>query len=87
MVELRTTHIVWLHGYLFRVDRCGPCRYIGPIFEQLAEQHTEAHFVKVDVDVASDIASLCRISAMPTFHFYKGGQKVDDRTVNELLPT
>lgn len=29
--------------------------------------------LKVNVDQASDIAQLCRITAMPTFNFYKAG--------------
>lgn len=58
--------------------RCGPCKFIGPIFEKLAEQTPEAVFVKVDVDDADDVAAACGIQAMPTFHFYKGGVKIDE---------
>jgi thiol-disulfide isomerase/thioredoxin len=60
------------------VHRCGPCRFIAPIFEKLAEENPEAEFVKVDVDDAEDVAAACKIQAMPTFHFYKGGVKVDE---------
>jgi thioredoxin 1 len=58
--------------------RCGPCKFIGPIFEKLAAEHPEAEFVKVDVDDADDVAAAVGIQAMPTFHFYKGGVKVDE---------
>ena len=60
----------------FTASWCGPCQYIGPIFEQLSKDNPTVEFVKVDVDDADDIAALCGIQAMPTFHFYKNGSKV-----------
>eukprot|EP00529_Nitzschia_sp_RCC80_P034517 CAMPEP_0113453608 /NCGR_PEP_ID=MMETSP0014_2-20120614/7442_1 /TAXON_ID=2857 /ORGANISM="Nitzschia sp." /LENGTH=99 /DNA_ID=CAMNT_0000345001 /DNA_START=133 /DNA_END=432 /DNA_ORIENTATION=- /assembly_acc=CAM_ASM_000159 len=60
----------------FTASWCGPCKFIGPIFEKLASETPEATFVKVDVDDADDVAASCSIQAMPTFHFYKGGQKI-----------
>ena len=30
----------------------------------------------MDVDEARDVAASCGVSSMPTFHAYKGGQKV-----------
>lgn len=50
---------------------------IGPIFEQISTEGLDAIFYKVDVDEASDIASECGISAMPTFIFFKGGAEAD----------
>mgnify|MGYP006109169279 CR=1 FL=1 len=43
----------------------------------MAEEFADVVFVKVDVDEAADVAEKCGISAMPTFQFYKGGNKVD----------
>ncbi|PWS21411.1 thioredoxin, partial [Enterococcus faecium] len=57
---------------------CGPCQSIAPFFKSLSEQHTNVVFLKVDVDDAEDVAKSCKINCMPTFHFYKNGQKVDD---------
>lgn len=51
---------------------------IGPYFEKLAVEYPDIEFVKVDVDDANDVAAFCNISAMPTFHFYKNGIKIDD---------
>lgn len=51
---------------------------IGPIFEQLSDQHPELEFAKVDVDEADDVAQACGIRAMPTFQFFKNGEKVDE---------
>ena len=57
----------------FTAQWCGPCKRIGPIFEEMALSYPNAVFVKVDVDRASEIASRSEIRSMPTFHFYKGG--------------
>jgi thioredoxin 1 len=56
--------------------RCGPCKFIAPAFEKLAEDNPEAEFAKVDVDEADDVAAAVGIEAMPTFQFYKEGEKV-----------
>jgi thioredoxin 1 len=58
--------------------RCGPCRFIAPIFEELAKANPEAEFVKCDVDEADDVAASCGVRAMPTFHFYRNGEKVEE---------
>ncbi|KNE67447.1 thioredoxin [Allomyces macrogynus ATCC 38327] len=55
---------------------CGPCRMIAPKFHDLANEFPDAVFLKVDVDEVPDVASQCGISAMPTFHLYKRGEKV-----------
>jgi thioredoxin 1 len=60
------------------LDRCGPCKYIGPIFEKMAEEYPDVAFAKVDVDEAEDVSAACSIRAMPTFQFYRNGEKVDE---------
>ncbi|XP_005807280.1 thioredoxin-like [Xiphophorus maculatus] len=62
----------------FTATWCGPCKQIGPQFVALSEQaeNKDVVFLKVDVDEAEDVSSQCKISCMPTFHFYKNGEKV-----------
>ncbi|KAG7330418.1 hypothetical protein KOW79_006640 [Hemibagrus wyckioides] len=64
----------------FTATWCGPCQMIGPIFKALSEmpQYKDVVFLKVDVDDVQDVASACGIRCMPTFHFYKGGKKVEE---------
>ncbi|KAK3803842.1 hypothetical protein RRG08_029434 [Elysia crispata] len=58
---------------------CGPCKAIAPQLEAWAtEFQGQVLFIKVDVDENEETAEAAEVSAMPTFHFYKGGQKVDE---------
>ena len=61
----------------FTASWCPPCQMIAPKFEQkAAELGDSVVMVKVDVDANSATAEACGITAMPTFHFYKNGQKI-----------
>jgi len=62
----------------FHATWCGPCHAIAPVFESLSKQYKNVNFLKCDTDAASDVSSLYRISAMPTFIFLKGSTKVDE---------
>jgi len=62
----------------FTATWCGPCQRIAPDFAKLAEENPDCVFIKVDVDENEDTAQACGISAMPTFHFYKNNNKVDE---------
>ncbi|GFR84269.1 thioredoxin [Elysia marginata] len=56
---------------------CGPCKVIAPQLEAWAEEYQgQVLFIKVDVDENEETAEAAEVSAMPTFHFYKDGQKV-----------
>ncbi|KAF8514741.1 thioredoxin-domain-containing protein [Gautieria morchelliformis] len=61
----------------FHATWCGPCHAIAPVFEKLAKQYTNVNFLKCDVDAVKEIAQAYQVSAMPTFIFLKGSQKVD----------
>ena len=42
----------------FYANWCGPCKVISPIFQKLAEEHTQegaAEFHKVDIDKIPDV--------------------------------
>ncbi|KAI0931340.1 hypothetical protein AcW1_001242 [Taiwanofungus camphoratus] len=61
----------------FHATWCGPCHAIAPTFEALSRQYENVNFLKCDVEAARDVASIYRVSAMPTFVFLKGSTKVD----------
>ena len=75
----------------FTASWCGPCRAIGPFFEELSMRPMFAGlaFLKVDVDTLSDVATLANVTAMPTFQVWHGGRSVDEMvgTSKEKLTT
>ncbi|XP_061566535.1 thioredoxin [Cololabis saira] len=62
----------------FTATWCGPCKQIAPEFVKMSQSGDNQNviFLKVDVDEADDVSAHCNINCMPTFHFYKNGQKV-----------
>ncbi|KZV20161.1 hypothetical protein F511_01018 [Dorcoceras hygrometricum] len=61
----------------FTASWCGPCRFIAPIFAEIAKHTPHVLFLKVDVDEVKDVAEEFKIHAMPSFVFLKEGKEVD----------
>ena len=61
----------------FWASWCGPCRMLSPIVEQLAEEHPEISFGKVNVDEVPELAQQFQVSAIPTLVLFKDGKAVD----------
>lgn len=56
---------------------CGPCKMLGPIFNQVGEEVKEKYnFIKVDIDQFNEIASMYEIQSVPTIVFFKNGKEV-----------
>lgn len=67
----------------FTSATCGPCRFIEPTFEEIAERKTRGvgpglvAFVKVDIQGAGhQLASRYSVRATPTFIMFMNQQKV-----------
>ncbi len=56
---------------------CGPCIMLSPVVEELAQEHPEISFGKVNVDEAPELAQRYQISAIPTLLLFKDGKPVD----------
>jgi len=57
---------------------CGPCRMVGPIVEEVANEYDgRAVVAKLDVDSNRDTAVKFGIQAIPTLLFFKDGQLAD----------
>lgn len=59
----------------FSATWCGPCKMIKPFFHSLCDKYSNVVFLEVDVDDCQDVAADCEVKCMPTFQFYKKGQK------------
>lgn len=65
----------------FYAEWCGPCREVGPVVEELADELAgQARVIRIDVDKNRADASACKIAAIPTFIVFKGGKEVRRRT-------
>ena len=64
----------------FYADWCGPCRMLTPVLERLSEKFKDnVTVLKIDVDQASDLCSIHKISCMPTIVFM-----INDKILDEL---
>ena len=57
---------------------CGPCKIIGPIVDELANEYGDkAIIAKLNVDDNTEIAAQLGIRNIPTILFFKNGEVVD----------
>lgn len=54
---------------------CGPCRMIGPIIEELAEEYDgKAKICKVNVDEEGELAARYKVVSIPCVYIFRGGE-------------
>lgn len=70
----------------FYADWCGPCKAYAPIVEKVAEENEDIKVVKVDVDMAQDIAMKYQVMSIPTTVIIKNGQEIN-RAVGMISKT
>ena len=74
---------------------CGPCRAVGPIIDELAEEYEGRVIIaKINVDETPTTPTKFRIRAIPTMILFKGGEAVEQVTgavtkasIKEMLDT
>ena len=61
----------------FWASWCGPCRMVGPIVEQVAEETNDtARVGKINVDEEQELAQAFQVMSIPTLVVVKGGKVV-----------
>jgi thioredoxin 1 len=67
---------------------CGPCRMLGPVIDDLAEQ-TDATVCKLNVDDEGALSAQYGVMSIPTVIIFKGGEEtarfVGVQPINTLL--
>ena len=68
----------------FWAEWCGPCRIVGPIINEIAEEFNDRAIVgKLDVDNNPEVSARYGIRNIPTVLFFKNG-KVADKQVGAV---
>ena len=63
----------------FWAEWCGPCRLVGPIVEELADDYADkgVRVGKLDVDSNQATSIKYGVRSIPSILFFKGGELVD----------
>lgn len=57
---------------------CGPCKMLGPVISQIAEEYEgKVKVGKVNVDEEDELAAEYGVQSIPTVLYFKGGEVVD----------
>ena len=55
---------------------CGPCRMLGPVLDEIAEERSDIKVVKVDVDQEQGLAAQYRVVSIPSVFVIEKGEVV-----------
>lgn len=58
---------------------CGPCKMLGPVFEELSKE-IDIPFVKVDIDSNMELCKEYKVMSVPTVILFENGKEVKRNT-------
>ena len=79
----------------FWAEWCTPCKMIGPLVEQIADEYQgRVRVGKLDADAHPDVLMRYNIMGIPTLMLFKGGEAVEritgyqskDKITSKLVP-
>ncbi|XP_017339852.1 glutaredoxin 3 [Ictalurus punctatus] len=53
------------------------CSQMNDVMEELAKEHKQTMFIKLEAEAVPDVSEKYEITSVPTFLFFKGGEKID----------
>lgn len=56
---------------------CGPCRMVGPVVEEIAQERSDIKVGKVNVDEQPQLAAQFQIMSIPTLLVFRDGKLVN----------
>ena len=60
----------------FWASWCGPCRMLGPVVDEVAEERTDVKVGKVNVDEQPELAGQFGVMSIPTLLVFEQGKLV-----------
>ena len=60
----------------FWASWCGPCKMIGPIIDQIADERSDVKVCKINVDEEPELAAKFKVMSIPTLIVFKNGEVV-----------
>ena len=61
----------------FWASWCGPCKMIGPIIDQIADERSDIKVGKINVDEEQELAVQFKVMSIPTLLVFKEGKVVN----------
>ena len=61
----------------FWASWCGPCKMIGPIIDQIADERSDIKVGKINVDEEPELATQFKVMSIPTLLVFKDGKVVN----------
>lgn len=73
----------------FYADWCMPCKMLGPVIEEIAEENPQIKVCKVNIDEQQELAAEYSVMSIPNIIVFKGGNisasTVGVRSKDELV--
>ena len=64
----------------FYADWCGPCRMVGPIVQEIANERSDVKVGKINVDEQPELAAQFQVMSIPMLAVIKNG-KLENQVV------
>ena len=61
----------------FWATRCGPCKMMAPVVEEVAKDYPDVKVCKVNVDEEPELSNAFKIVSIPTIVVIKNGEIID----------
>lgn len=59
----------------FYATWCGPCKMLGPIFEEVSK-NSSIKFVKIDIDNHEELCREYKVMSVPTLILFENGKEI-----------
>lgn len=67
----------------FYADWCGPCRMVGPVVSEIADERSDVKVGKVNVDEQPELAAKFQVTSIPMLAVLKDG-KLESKAVGYM---